>query len=252
MIRLSRSECVQSRWLETVQHAPDRSKIWRHVGWNAGADSECCAANHRNPAPGLPGSGGDFRDGGRHRSIAQAGAQEVSPQPTKRELDILLSTGERAASALTAMAVNALGGTAISLTGAEAGILTDRNHTRARIANISPKQIHELLADDYIVIVAGFQGQTSGGRNNHAWPRRLGSDGDCAGRRVECRCLPDFHRCRWRFYLRSANCERSGKTRRNCLRRVARDGWQRRKSDAVARRGVRQEIRRRIRGPIEF
>jgi aspartate kinase len=61
------------------------------------------------------------------------------------------------------MAVNALGGRAVSLTGAEAGILTDRNHTRARIANISPRQIHELLADDYIVLVAGFQGQTPDG-----------------------------------------------------------------------------------------
>src|SRR4051794_36403430 len=87
----------------------------------------------------------------------------VAPQPIKRELDILLSTGEQAAAALTAMAVNGLGGTAISVTGAEAGILTDGNHTRARIANISPKQIHELLDDDYIVIVAGFQGQTPQG-----------------------------------------------------------------------------------------
>src|SRR5881398_3717092 len=90
-------------------------------------------------------------------------AHEISPQPTQRELDILLSTGERAASALTAMAVNALGGRAISLTGAQAGILTDRNHTKAHIGNISPKQIHELLSDDYIVIVAGFQGQTPEG-----------------------------------------------------------------------------------------
>src|SRR5213078_3291902 len=90
-------------------------------------------------------------------------AHAVTPQPSKRELDILLSTGEQAAAALTAMAVNGLGGTAISLTGAQAGILTDRNHTRARIANISPKQIHELLADDYVVIVAGFQGQTPDG-----------------------------------------------------------------------------------------
>src|SRR5881398_1745708 len=90
-------------------------------------------------------------------------AQEISPEPTKRELDILLSTGERAASALTAMAVNALGGRAISLTGAQAGILTDRNHTKAHIGNISPKQIHELLSDNYIVIVAGFQGQTPEG-----------------------------------------------------------------------------------------
>src|SRR5437762_383834 len=90
-------------------------------------------------------------------------AHEISPHPTQRELDILLSTGEHTATALTAMAVNALGGRAISLTGAQAGILTDPNHARARIANISPKQIHELLSDDYIVIVAGFQGQTSEG-----------------------------------------------------------------------------------------
>src|SRR5437870_7597525 len=90
-------------------------------------------------------------------------AHQISPHPTKRELDILLSTGEHAAIALTAMAVNALGGRAISLTGAQAGILTDRNHATARIANISPKQIHELLSDDYLVIVAGFQGQTSEG-----------------------------------------------------------------------------------------
>src|SRR3989440_669926 len=79
------------------------------------------------------------------------------------ELDVLRATGENAASALTVMAVNALGARAISLTGAEAGILTDRIHTKARIANISPKQIQELLADDYIVIVAGFQGQSAEG-----------------------------------------------------------------------------------------
>ncbi len=90
-------------------------------------------------------------------------AHEVSPQPTERELDILLATGEHGASALTAMAVNALGGRAVSLTGAEAGILTDRFHTKAKIANITPRQIHNLLAEDYIVIVAGFQGQTPEG-----------------------------------------------------------------------------------------
>ena len=90
-------------------------------------------------------------------------AKVVSPQPTERELDLLLATGECVSSALTAMAVNALGGTAISLTGAQAGILTDHHHTKARIANISPRQIHEMLSEDYIVIVAGFQGQTPEG-----------------------------------------------------------------------------------------
>src|SRR5438270_5168437 len=90
-------------------------------------------------------------------------ARETSPDPDKRELDVLLATGERAACALTAMAANALGAKAISLTGADAGILTDGFHTKARIANISPKQIQELLSDDYIVIVAGFQGQSAEG-----------------------------------------------------------------------------------------
>jgi len=90
-------------------------------------------------------------------------AHDVCPDPDKREFDVLLATGENAASALTSMAVNALGARAISLTGAEAGILTNRIHTKARIANISPKQILELLEDDYIVIVAGFQGQSAEG-----------------------------------------------------------------------------------------
>src|SRR5437588_5174430 len=90
-------------------------------------------------------------------------AQEASPDPDKRELDVLLGTGEKAACALITMAINALGARAISLSGADAGILTDGFHTKARIANISPRQIQELLSDDYIVIVAGFQGQSAEG-----------------------------------------------------------------------------------------
>src|SRR4051794_163657 len=90
-------------------------------------------------------------------------ATETSPRPAEREMDMLLATGEQAAIALVAMAINGLGGKAISLTGAEAGILTDRAHTRAKIANITPRQIHALLAEDYIVIVAGFQGQNADG-----------------------------------------------------------------------------------------
>src|SRR5204862_3657803 len=101
-------------------------------------------------------------------------ARETSPQPAERELDVLLATGEQAAVALTAMAVNALGGRAVSLTGAEAGILTDRAHTRAKIANISPRKVHEWLAEDYIVVVAGFQGQNPDGATTP--PARVGSD----------------------------------------------------------------------------
>lgn len=90
-------------------------------------------------------------------------AKEIAPEPSARELDLLLSTGEQGASALTAMAVNALGGKAVSLSGAAAGIVTDGAHTKARISHISPRQIQELLAEDYIVIVAGFQGQSPDG-----------------------------------------------------------------------------------------
>ena len=90
-------------------------------------------------------------------------AREISPSPSEREMDALLATGEQGASALTAMAVNALGGKAVSLTGAMAGIVTDSVHTKAKISHISPRRIHELLSEDFIVIVAGFQGQSTDG-----------------------------------------------------------------------------------------
>ncbi|HEY1768715.1 MAG TPA: aspartate kinase [Chthoniobacterales bacterium] len=90
-------------------------------------------------------------------------AREIAPQPSERELDALLATGEQTASALTAMAVNALGGKAVSLSGAAAGIVTDGVHTKAKISHISPRQINELLAEDFIVVVAGFQGQSPEG-----------------------------------------------------------------------------------------
>lgn len=90
-------------------------------------------------------------------------AKEVSRNPTEREMDVLLATGEQTTIALTAMAINDLGGRAVSLTGAQAGIVTDGIHTRAKIANISPSEIRRLLAEGFIVIVAGFQGQTRSG-----------------------------------------------------------------------------------------
>jgi aspartate kinase len=91
-------------------------------------------------------------------------AHEVSPAPTEREMDVLLATGEQTTIALLAMAIDALGAKAVSLTGAQAGIVTDGVHTKAKIANITPKQISHLLSDDFIVIVAGFQGQTMEGQ----------------------------------------------------------------------------------------
>jgi aspartate kinase len=91
-------------------------------------------------------------------------AREVMPLPTEREMDVLLATGEQTTIALTAMALHALGLDAVSLTGAQAGIVTDGVHTKAKIQNISPKRIHELLDTRHVVIVAGFQGQTLEGQ----------------------------------------------------------------------------------------
>jgi aspartate kinase len=85
-------------------------------------------------------------------------AEEVSPTPDPREMDMLLSTGERISCALCAMAINDLGHRAISLTGSQAGIVTDTSHTKARILDVRANRIREALDQDLIVLVAGFQG----------------------------------------------------------------------------------------------
>jgi aspartate kinase len=85
-------------------------------------------------------------------------AHEVSPTPHPREYDMLVSTGERISNALCAMAINDLGHEAVSLTGSQAGIVTDGSHTKAKIVEVRARRIHEALAEDRIVLVAGFQG----------------------------------------------------------------------------------------------
>ncbi len=85
-------------------------------------------------------------------------AEEVSTTPDPREMDMLLSTGERMSCALCAMAINDLGHRAISLTGSQAGIVTDTSHTKARILDVRADRIRTALDEDRIVLVAGFQG----------------------------------------------------------------------------------------------
>ncbi len=87
-----------------------------------------------------------------------ADAHEVSEAPDPREMDMLLSTGERVSCALCAMAINDLGHHAISLTGSQAGIVTDTSHTKARILDVRADRITEALGKGDIVLVAGFQG----------------------------------------------------------------------------------------------
>jgi aspartate kinase len=91
-------------------------------------------------------------------------AKELMPLPNEREMDVLLATGEQTTIALTAIALHSIGIPAVSLTGAQAGIVTDGVHTKAKIQNITPKKIHDLLNAGNVVIVAGFQGQTIEGQ----------------------------------------------------------------------------------------
>jgi aspartate kinase len=85
-------------------------------------------------------------------------ARQISERPSAREMDMLLSTGEQVSVALFAMAIQAAGHKAVSLTGAQIGIRTDSTHTKARIKSISTDHVKGLLADGAIVIAAGFQG----------------------------------------------------------------------------------------------
>ncbi len=85
-------------------------------------------------------------------------ASQVAARPRGRELDVLLSTGEQEAMALLAMAIQDMGWDAVSLTGAQGGILTDENHTRARIISVRPDRIRAEIGAGRIPIVAGFQG----------------------------------------------------------------------------------------------
>jgi aspartate kinase len=85
-------------------------------------------------------------------------AYEISPRPEPRELDMLISVGERISCALAAMAIHDLGDEAISLTGSQAGIVTDTVHGKAKIVDVRARRIHEALDQDKVVLVAGFQG----------------------------------------------------------------------------------------------
>jgi aspartate kinase len=95
---------------------------------------------------------------GKHTDELVSLAYEVSDRPDPREMDMLLSTGERVTCALAAMVINDLGHEAVSLTGSQAGIVTDSGHTKARIIEVKADRIRRGLDDGKIVLVAGFQG----------------------------------------------------------------------------------------------
>ncbi len=88
-------------------------------------------------------------------------ANQISTNPSRRELDMLLSTGEQVSIALLSMALQELGQPAISLTGAQVGIVTEAEHTRARILHIQPERVERHLKDGKVIVIAGFQGISS-------------------------------------------------------------------------------------------
>jgi len=88
-------------------------------------------------------------------------AEQISKHPPEREMDMLLASGEQISISLLAMAIHTLGKKAISFTGAQVGIMTDRSHTRARIVDIDCRRVKRALEEGNIVIVAGFQGHTA-------------------------------------------------------------------------------------------
>ncbi len=101
-------------------------------------------------------------------------ARSITATPSDREIDMLMATGEQVSVALLAMALHAKGASAVSLTGPQAGILTDARHRQAKIKEIEPKRIIKYLREGNIVIVAGFQGMTPS--NDIATLGRGGSD----------------------------------------------------------------------------
>lgn len=88
-------------------------------------------------------------------------AQQANPQPPRREMDMLLTVGERISMSLLCMALAAEGVPAISLTGSQVGIITDASHTDARILEVKAYRVREALADGHVVVVAGFQGYSA-------------------------------------------------------------------------------------------
>ncbi len=173
-------------------------------------------------------------------------AREVNPEAAAREVDVLLATGEQQTIALLALALHGLGIPAISMTGAQAGIITDKIHTKAKILNITPKKVHEALDSGHVVIVAGFQGQNDDGHITTLG--RGGSDLTAIAMAAALKAdnVRNLHRCRRRLHRRSARRAEREEDQRNLLRRDARAGQPRRQGHAGPLGRVREKVQSEI------
>ena len=174
-----------------------------------------------------------------------AQALEISERPVAREMDMLLSTGERISCALCAMAIHDMGHEAISLTGSQAGIVTDSSHTKARIIDVRADRIRETLEEDRIVLVAGFQGVSTDSRDVTTLGRG-GSDTTAVAlaAALGAERLRDLHRRRRRLQRRPADRPRRPQAADGLLRGDARDVGLGRQGAAAALGRVRAQPRR--------
>jgi len=178
-------------------------------------------------------------------------AADITDDPDPREMDLLLATGEHMSGTLVAMALQAIGVPAISLTGAQAGIRTDSSHGRARIANVDPARVQAEITAGKVVIVAGFQGATDGSHRSGEVTTlgRGGSDTTAVAlaARLGADRLRDLHRCRGHLHRRPARRLGRSTDPGHRLRGDARAGPPGRPGDADPRRraGLGQRCRHR-------
>ena len=167
-------------------------------------------------------------------------AKQVSPNPPRRELDMLLSAGERISMALLSMALRELGGDAISFTGSQSGIITTDRHVDARIIEVRPSRVREELAQGQDCRHRRLPGRLAQQGSDDARPRRQRHhrrrDGGGARRRI----LRDLLRRRRRVLGRSTRRGRREAHRDALVRRDAGDGGSGRQGAERAGRGVRQ------------
>ena len=219
-------------------------EVRRHLGRRRRADQARRDADRRPARAGQARRRGAVGARPHDRRADPARPRRSHRNPDPREMDMLLSTGERISCALCAMAINDLGHKAISLTGSQAGIVTDTSHTRARILDVRADRIVEALDEDMIVLVAGFQGVSTS--RDVTTLGRGGSDTTAVavaaalGRRG----LRDLHRRQRRLQRRPADRPRRPQAAVGLVRGDAGDGRLGRQGAAAALGRVRPHARR--------
>ena len=158
-------------------------------------------------------------------------ALSIDSNPPAREMDMLMTAGERISMSLLAMAIHAAGSHAYSFTGSQAGFMTDAQFGTAHIKAVKPDRVRRALDKGSVAIVAGFQGVNEGG------------DATTLGRGAGCRHLRNLHRRRWRVHRRSAYRADRPSHSRHRLRIDAGNVVLRFQGAGIALRGIRAAIR---------